>query len=130
MNKTSRRSLARWAAGQIINGVPAKSTAKRLAAAMIENKMADQVGFLLEDILWELENAGELSYAKVYSAQPLTKQLEAELKNRIKKTAKTKQVVIEKAVDKSAIGGVRVETSSRVWDQTIARKLAELKEAF
>lgn len=130
MNKTSRRSLARWAAAQIIDGQPAKTIARHLAAVLIENKQSEQAGFLLDDILWELEHAGVLAYAKVTSAQPLSKKLEAELRSQIKKAVKASDIMLENQVDKSAIGGLRVETAGKVWDQTVARKLTELKEAF
>lgn len=130
MNKTSRRSLALWACGQITAGASAKSIAGHLAAVLIENKMTDQAGFLLEDIIWELERAGALTYAKVTTAQPLSKHLETALKTHLKKTTKASEIIMENKVDKSAIGGLRVETAGKVWDQTVARKLTELREVF
>jgi F0F1-type ATP synthase delta subunit len=48
----------------------------------------------------------------------------------IKQATGARDVVLEKNVDKSVVGGLRVETSNHVWDSTIARKLAELKEVF
>ena len=38
--------------------------------------------------------------------------------------------MIEEKVDKRAIGGARIEIATRVWDQTIARKLTALREMF
>jgi F0F1-type ATP synthase delta subunit len=50
--------------------------------------------------------------------------------SQIKKATGAQAVVLEKTVDKSVIGGLRVQTSNHVWDSTIARKLIELKEVF
>jgi F0F1-type ATP synthase delta subunit len=57
-------------------------------------------------------------------------QLEQALIGQIKKATGAKDVVLEKRIDKSVLGGVRVETASRVWDATVSRKLSELKEVF
>jgi F0F1-type ATP synthase delta subunit len=56
--------------------------------------------------------------------------LETSLVSQIKQATGAKDVVLEKNIDKSVLGGLRVETASRVWDSTVSRKLAELKEVF
>jgi F-type H+-transporting ATPase subunit delta len=130
MSKISRRSLARWAADQLADGQPAATIAKHLAAVLSLAKMADQAEFLISDISWELEQRRVLTIGKVTSANPLTKQLESALLAHLKQITKSDNVVLEKNVDKSVLGGVRIETSARVWDQTVARQLTELKEVF
>ena len=130
MNKVSRRELAHWAAGELIAGKPAAGVAKHLAAVINESGTANQLNFLIEDIAWELEQQQALAIGKITSAYPLTISLEKALAAQIKTATKAKDVVLEKQIDKSVIGGVRVETASRVWDSTISRKLAELKEVF
>jgi F-type H+-transporting ATPase subunit delta len=130
MNKVSRRALANWAADQLISGKPAASVAKHLAAVLKQSNMAAQVGFLINDISWELEQRQALAVGKVTSASGLSKQLEDVLIGQIKKATGAKDVVLEKNIDKSVIGGVRIETASRVWDATVSSKLSELKEVF
>jgi F-type H+-transporting ATPase subunit delta len=130
MNKVSRRALANWAADQLISGKPAASVAKHLAAVLKQSNMAAQVGFLINDISWELEQRQALAVGKVTSASGLSKQLEDILVGQIKKATGAKDVVLEKNIDKSVIGGVRIETASRVWDATVSSKLSELKEVF
>jgi F-type H+-transporting ATPase subunit delta len=130
MNKVSRRALANWAADQLISGKPAASVAKHLAAVLKQSNMAAQVGFLINDISWELEQRQALAVGKVTSASGLSKQLEDVLVGQIKKATGAKDVVLEKNIDKSVIGGVRIETASRVWDATVSSKLSELKEVF
>lgn len=130
MTKVSRRALAHWAADQLTAGKPAASVAKHLAAVLKESNMTSQVGFLINDISWELEQRQALAVGKVTSARPLSRSLETALIGQIKKTTKARDVVLEKNIDKSVLGGVRVETSNHVWDATVARKLTELKEVF
>ncbi len=128
MNKVSRRSLAVWAANQLIAGKKASDVAKHLAAVLTQSRMGEQTAFLINDIKWELEQRNELAVGRVTSATKLSHQLESELLTQIKKTTKAKHVALEKNIDKSVLGGIRVETASRVWDQSVARKLSELRE--
>jgi F-type H+-transporting ATPase subunit delta len=130
MNKLSRRSLAHWAADQLTAGRSATSVAKHLAAVLKQSGMAHQIGFLIDDISWELEQRRALAVGKVTSATALSKPAEQVLISQIKKATGAQAVVLEKTVDKSVIGGLRVQTSNHVWDSTIVRKLIELKEVF
>lgn len=130
MNKISRRSLGHWAADQLIAGKSASGVAKHLAAVVVQSNMKDQLEFLISDIAWELEERGALAIGKITSAHPLSKQLEAALTKQVKQLTKAQAVVLEKKVDKSVLGGLRVETSNHVWDQTVLRKLSELREVF
>lgn len=130
MNKVSRRALSRYAADQLLAGHSAKAVAKSLAAQIVDSGNNIQPEFLLEDIAWELEDRQALAIGHVISATALTKELENALKAHLIKVTKAKEVVIESNIDKSVIGGVRIETSGRVWDGTVLRALSELKEVF
>jgi len=130
MNKVSRRALAHWAAAELTSGKPAGSVARHMAAILKQQGMVNQVDFLIGDIEWELEQQGSLVFGVVTSARPISKQLESALKSQLKKVSKAGDVALENVVDKEVLGGLRVETSRHVWDQTIARKLSELREVF
>jgi F0F1-type ATP synthase delta subunit len=130
MSKISRRSLAKWSAKQLAEGKSAAYISGHLAATLVEAGMAEQVDFLLNDILWELEQDKVLVVGKVTSVHQITRQLEESLAQQIKKATGAGSVLIEKSVDKSVLGGVRIETSNHIWDSTVLRKLSELKEVF
>lgn len=130
MNKVSRRSLAKYAADQLLVGVPAKKVAKQLAAVLLESGDADKTELLVGDIASELENRGELAVTKVTSTSALTNELRGQIKTRVKMAVKVREVVLEENVDASVIGGIRIETAAKVWDSTTVRKLADLREAF
>jgi F-type H+-transporting ATPase subunit delta len=130
MTKLSRRVMAEWGAQQLLDGQSARQVAKALAALLEESNRLGEVDFLLEDIAWELEHRRALAIGKVTSAYPLSAKLESELKGYLKKSTGAQQVLLENKVDKSVIGGVRLETAGQVWDNTIKRKLSELREVF
>jgi F-type H+-transporting ATPase subunit delta len=130
MIKLSRRALAQWGAEQLLADKGARQIARHLVASLEESNRLSEIDFLLEDIAWELERRQALAIGKVTSAYPLTAKLETELKNYLKKSTGAQQVVLENNLDKSVIGGVRLETAGQVWDNTIKRKLSELKGSF
>jgi F0F1-type ATP synthase delta subunit len=130
MNKVSRRAIARYAAEQLQKGEDAGQLAKQLASLMVETGLTDQTDFLIGDIAWELEQRGQLSAASVTIAHPLSNELKTALKDRLKKAINVGQVLIEENVDKSVLGGIRIETPGHVWDATVSQKLKNLREAF
>jgi F-type H+-transporting ATPase subunit delta len=77
-----------------------------------------------------LEQRGRLTAASITSARPLSENLETELKTALKKLVQVETVLLNNEVDKSVLGGVRIETPTRVWDSTVARQLRDLREAF
>ncbi len=129
MNRVSRRALARYAADQLLAGKPARSLGRQLAAVMAEAGQQRDIEFLLDDTAAELERRRALSIGRVTSATPLNTELRSALRTRLKKVSGAPHVLLEETVDKLVIGGVRIETSTGVWDSTVARKLSQLKEA-
>jgi len=130
MSRISRRSLAQFAADQLLAGKPASAVAKKLAAELVESNRAGELEFLCGDIAAELENRGELAVANVTAANELTPELRQALTLQVKKATGVKEVILNEQVDKSVLGGARIETSGHIWDHTLARKLSLLKEAF
>jgi ATP synthase F1 delta subunit len=130
MTRLSRRAIAAYAADQLLAGRSARRLGKELAALLADSHRQNEADFLLEDIAWELEQRQALVSAKVVSAKPLTAALESEIKSMLKRTTGSKHVDIQNTVDTTVVGGVRIDTAAKVWDFTVARKLAELKEAF
>jgi ATP synthase F1 delta subunit len=128
MSKISRRSLARYAADQLLAGKSAKLVAEALAAAVIENGQAGNTDYLLSDINAELENRRALTVGNVSSARPLTDDLRQQLSAQLKKATGAEAVLLNESVEPELIGGLRVETAGQVWDTSLRRKLQQLKE--
>ena len=126
--RLSRRSLARYAADQLLAGSSAKNVAERLAAALIASRSEKDAPLLLDDINYELLSRGYLAQATVTSAHPLSASLKNEVASLVKKLAQVRQVILAEQIDKAVIGGVRIQTADRTWDKTISAKLSKLKE--
>ena len=127
MATMSRRSLAVYAAKQLDSGQPPAKLAKQLAAALIVSGHQHETDLLLDDISYELERRGLLASVKVVTATELTAELRKNLARQLKALTGAKQVALAPYVDKAVIGGLRLNTATRSWDKTIARKLAEIK---
>jgi len=130
MNRTSRRALARYAADQLLESAQPKRLAKELAAIMVSSGRASELQFLLSDIEWELENRQMLAIGRVTTAVPLSESLGSALKAQVKKATEAREVLLEKNIDKSMLGGLRIETSKSVWDLSVKSSLARLREVF
>lgn len=130
MSKLSRRALAHYGSEQLLVGKSAASVAKHLAAALIESGKSEEVEFLLGDIAAELESRKALIVTKATSANDLTPSLRQSIIRQIQKATGAKTVLLQEVVDAKVLGGIRLETSTRVWDSTVNRKLADLKETL
>ncbi len=129
MIKVSRRSLARYGADQLLRGTAARIVAKHLAAALIDGQRQKEAQLLLADINYELQSRGRLAAATVTTAGQLSASLRSEIVSLVKKIAQVQQVILSEQVDKSIIGGVRIETAERSWDKTVIGQLNKLREA-
>lgn len=129
MIKLSRRQLAKYAAEQLLNNRGTSKLARELAAVLVTSKRQNQAGLLASDIAWELENRGKLAQAQVTSATKLSEATRKKVSQFVKKNAKVEQVALDEQIDETILGGVRIETASHRWDQTLARQLSDIKEA-
>ncbi len=127
MNTISRRQLAKYAADLLMAGDSPRSVSRKLAVVLISSRRADEAEFLVDDIAYELEARGQLATAKVTSARRLSPGLRSQLLKAIKEAAKVEAAELEEVVDQTVLGGLRVETAAHSWDDTIARRLNDLK---
>src|SRR3989338_8869461 len=107
----SRRQLADYIIDHLIGRKSRTELSKNIAAALISTKNKKETDLLMEDVAYELENRGLLAHAKVITATPLTKQLRGQLKVQLKKAVGVKNVILEEEIDKTVIGGIRIETA-------------------
>jgi len=124
----SRRQLASYGADQLLANKRPSSIARELAAVLIASRRQTQAEQLADDIAWELEQRGEVANALVTSARALSQQLRQQITAQVKKAAGVRQVIISENIDKSVIGGLRIETATHSWDKTLSRKITEIRE--
>lgn len=123
----SRRQLADYVVSHLVKGRTNNRLASNLAAALVASKNQKELDLLVDDVARELEERGLLAHVKVVTATPLSDYLRQQLKNQIKKATGVKDVILEETIDKSVIGGLRVETAAHRWEKTVARQLARIK---
>lgn len=127
MSKVSRRQLARYAADQIVDGISLVELSRQLAAVLAVGRRGSEAELLADDIAWELENRGYFANAQITSARDLSSAARQKLVQSLRKSLGVANVKITEQVDPAVLGGVRVETAAHSWDETIARRLNELK---
>jgi F0F1-type ATP synthase delta subunit len=130
MINVSRRQLADYAAGQLIAGQAPDKIARQVAAVLLATGKTKNAGLLIEDVAWQLENRGQLANAQVTSATELSESLREEIATFIKHAAKVNKVILNENINQSVIGGIRIETAARTWDETISKQLTEIRESF
>jgi F0F1-type ATP synthase delta subunit len=128
--RLSRRQLAEYAASELMAGVSSETIARQLAAVLTATKRAHESELLTRDIAWELENRGAVANADITSATPLSESLRNDLAKFIKQAANVDTVQLQENVDRSVLGGVKIETAIHSWDKTVATKLNNIREAF
>lgn len=130
MTNPSRRQLARYGAGQLAAKKPVSKVARELSSVLIVKKAQSETESLVSDIAWELETMGKAANTKVTTAFPLSTSLRSAIERFVKQAAKVDSVILDEQTDKSALGGLRIETSRQAWDKTIARALADIRKEF
>lgn len=130
MIRVSRRALAGYAADQLLAGKAVPALAAEMAAALQVADKLKEVDLLLSDITWELERRGALVNADVISARPIPEKLLAELKSHLRQATGAKRIKLHQKVDKTVLGGLKIETANRTWDETVRRKITDLRETY
>ena len=130
MVKLSRRMLAVYGADQLLANKKPGLVAKELASVLVASRRQNQAELLADDIAWELEQRGQVANAKVVSARALSENMRKQISAHIKKASGVGSVILNEEIDKSVIGGVRIDTAIHSWDKTLKRKLIQIQEAF
>lgn len=130
MQYLSRRALAAYAADRLSAGAKERDIARQLAAVLVATKRTAQLGQLRQDIAYELEDRGLAAHARLTTARRLNSSITKQVEKFIARHTAARHVSIEAIVDESIIGGMALETAKFKWDQTIKRKLTDIRETF
>lgn len=126
MQKIARRKVAQHIAQQLADGTAPAAIAKQTAAYLIDTNQTKQLELLLRDVEAALL-AHDLVTVHVTSAHELDASLRTTIESFIRETHKAKSSIIaSETIDKDLIGGVIVQTPSRVFDTSIRTKLKNL----
>lgn len=123
--RISRRKLAAYYAKQLLAG--SKTITNELAAYLIETKRTGEAILIVRDVEYALLNRG-VAVADVASARPLDAKTTKEITAFITQTTQAKTSVhLRTTVDRSLLGGVKINLPSQEFDGTMRRKLTTLK---
>lgn len=120
--RLSRRKLAAFIAGKLVEGTAAEDVIKQAAAYLIETRQTHDVELLVRDIEEVLMEQG-IVIADVTAAYPLTEQTKAAIADFLE----AKELHVRETVDKTVLGGVRVELPGQRYDGTLRHKIGRLK---
>lgn len=118
-----RRRLASFAADAIVHHTR-PNIMNELAALLIEERREREATLLASEIEDNLAARGVV-IATVISAHAITESLRREIARLI--AHPTDSVKLREVVDKSVIGGVRIETASQELDETVTKKIHDLR---
>jgi len=122
----SRRKLADQAARRIAAGESKTTVLKELAAYLIDSRRKNEASLLVRDIETALISRGVI-VGTVISARPLSAEAKKTIDSFVKHHYEGVQsVVLRERVDKSVIGGIRLELADKQLDVTVANKLDKL----
>lgn len=124
MQVVTRKDIARVVAGQLEAGLPAEKIAKGLASYLIEQRRSGELESIMRDVAALRHAQNDVIEANVISAFPLT----TAVKNEVARLLPAKKVVMNETIDKSVLGGVRIEAGSTLIDATIRRQLETIKQ--
>lgn len=120
--RVSRRKLAEYVADTLIAGTPPASILQKVAAYLVDTGRTRELELVVRDIEAALAERG-IVVADVVSASPLSEALTKEIAGLIG----AKDIRFRTVIDKTVLGGVRLDIPGKRFDGTIRRKLEALK---
>lgn len=119
--KLSRTKIARYVVAQLATGH--SDVLREVAAYLIESRRIKEADLVVRAILDQCEHDGVV-LADVTSAYALDKAMA----DKIAQLTGAKKLVLREHVDPTVLGGLRVQTPSRMLDATIQKRIGRLRE--
>ena len=123
-DKISRRKLAEYVADSIEDGTDVAATLEQLAGYLIDSRRTRELDLIVRTTEAVLAERGTV-IARVTSARALNDAVRKKVESQIH----ANRVIYEEIIDRSIIGGVRIETPGQLLDATMKRKLLTLRQA-
>lgn len=127
--RLSRRKLARYYAQSLIDSVDTKKLAPQLAAYLVESGRTKELQLIIDDINYQLSLIGVVT-ATVTSAHNLDTATQKSIIDLISKKTNATDVQLQKNINPSVFGGLKLEFPGFEMDTTIARRLTTLKTNY
>ncbi|MEK7203453.1 MAG: ATP synthase F1 subunit delta [Patescibacteria group bacterium] len=104
-----------------------KEIIKNFVKILKDNNELTKINQIVEQFIeiWHFEK--KIILAEIVSAKKIGMNTEKLLKNYIKEINKASEVIIEKKIDKSLLGGVVIKYNDKILDGSLKNSLKELK---
>ena len=119
-SRLSRRKLAIYVAKQLIAGD--ELIIDQVASLLIADRREREADLLVKDIEDQLADLG-LTVVTVETAG----EIDEATQDKIKELFPDSEVVIRRIINPELIGGCRISTPSQLMDQTVAKRLSDLR---
>lgn len=119
--KLSRTKIARYTVEQLLEGD--QSVIAEVAAYLVQSRRVRETDLVIRAIQDEFESRG-IVLADVTTKHEIGEGIEAA----IKQLADASQLTLRQHIDPSVLGGIRIQTPSKVLDATVANRITKLRE--
>lgn len=124
----SRTKLANEIADKLANG-EATGLAKQIAAYLIDSGKTGQLNSLVRDVMQMQKSKNNVLELTAISAHELGQEQIDDIESLVKNTSPgSGKVIINRQIDPSIIGGVRLEFANHLLDLSASAKLSRLKQ--
>lgn len=93
---------------------------------VVENGRQNDLEASLQEFITEVKEDAGIGVVSVLSALPMTENQRAKLEAKILGTTRYRSLEVDYQVDRSLIGGIRIQIKDRVMDCTIRTQLSEM----
>jgi F-type H+-transporting ATPase subunit delta len=112
-----------------VNGKPQTEIAQQLAAYLIWTRRTKELSLIVRDVQFYLAEHGHIA-GSVTSAHELSMTTLKAIESFAKAKTGAKHVSLDRIVDESVLGGIKLEIPGHELDTTIARQLTTLKTRY
>jgi len=127
--RVSRRVLAEYVAGVIVEGGDLSLATQQLAAHLVVTRRTKELDMIMRDVSFILADKGIVS-GTVISAYELAQETKKAIQSYVADVSKAKSISLSYQLDQAVIGGYKVSLPGSQIDRTISHQLTQLKTRF
>ena len=124
----SRQDKAAGFAGAMGDAIPQQM--KDFADLVMDKGRSSIFPEILEQVIAQNDALQGVLHAGVATAVPLSVEQEKQVVEKVKAFSGAKTVVLHTSVDASLLGGMKITVGDKVWDDTVAGRLEEIKKTL
>ena len=125
MSKISQNDLARYVVIQLKAGGNITKLAEDIAKYLVANRRSRELAAIMRKVTAQRQIDQNIIEANVTSAHELSPQTLSKIKSLL---GESNQVILNKKIDPSVLGGFRVESADQGIDLTVQHQIKQLRQ--